>query len=487
MNIWNEVLDAVRFRPDHPAIRFGGETTTYAELVTRVEQQAAAFARRGIVTGDRVCLFLPNTPDFAVAYYALVRLGAVAVSVNIMCKAEEVRHIVNDAGAAAIVVMSDQIGELPQRQLVPTLRDVVVGLASVETLSEVPAVVDLLRDAPAAILYTSGTTGKAKGATLSHGNVVSNAHAAKHVTGLRRDDVTLCFLPLFHCFGQNVLLNATLFAGATVALERRFSPDTLLACAARERFTMLFAVPTAYIALLADAHASALLGSVRYSFSAAAILPTHVEEAWHAATGMHIHEGYGLTETSPFASYNHAWRWKAGSVGAPLENVEMCVQDENGRMLASGELGELCIRGPNVMLGYWGRPDETALAIRDGWFHSGDIGYRDGDGDYFIVDRVKDMINVGGFKVWPREVEEVLFTHEQVQEAAVVGIPDDYSGEAVKAFLVAKAGVLIDEPAVIAFCQTRLSTYKVPKHVEVVALIPKGATGKMLKKDLRPR
>jgi long-chain acyl-CoA synthetase len=486
MQIWTEIERVAALRDAHPAIRFEGQTTTYRDLVQQVGQRAAFFASHGIRAGDRVGIFLPNVPDFAVAYHAIVSLGAVAVSVNVMSRPDEVRHIVSDAGAVAIVTSADLAPNLPATDLVPTLRhrfvdlppDAGAGLA-------VPRPLDLLASAPAAILYTSGTTGKPKGAVLSHGNVVSNAHTARRVTGLTEGDVPICFVPLFHCFGQNVLLNATLFAGGTLALLRRFSVDDVLATVARERVTMVFAVPTAYIALLGDPRTREAIGGVRYSFSAAAILPRQVEEAWHAATGMHVHEGYGLTETSPFASYNHVRRWKAGSVGAPVEGIEMRVEDSEGRVLGDDEVGELCIRGPNVMTGYWGRPEETALAIRDGWFHSGDIGYRDAAGDYFIVDRVKDMINAAGFKVWPREVEEVLFAHAHVEEAAVVGHPDDYAGEVVKAFVIPKAGVTFDVDELLAHCRERLSAYKVPRHIEVVASIPKGATGKVLKKDLR--
>ena len=489
MNIWTEVARVASARGSHPAIRFEGESLSYDDLARRVEDRASLFHSAGIKLGDRVCLFLPNIPEFAVTYYALLRLGAVAVSVNVMCKADEIRHIVNDAGAIALITTRELETSLPPRDTIPTLVGVFVDLPDTGPLSghQAPPTRDLPRDAPAAILYTSGTTGVPKGAVLSHGNVISNAHSARHASGMRPDDVTLCFLPLFHCFGQNYLLNATLFSGATLALERRFSVDGVIACLGRERVTMFFAVPTATIALLADERLNEAITSLRYAFSAAAILPVHVEEAWHKLTGIHVHEGYGLTETSPFASYNHSWKWKSGSVGAPIENVELSVQDPSGGLLEAFEVGEICIRGPNVMLGYWGRPAETAEAIRDGWFHSGDIGYRDAEGDYFLVDRVKDMINAAGFKVWPREVEEVLFAHESIHEAAVVGVPDDYAGEAVKAFLVARAGVTIEIESVLTHCRERLSAYKVPKHVEVVTAIPKGATGKVLKKDLRQR
>jgi long-chain acyl-CoA synthetase len=248
---------------------------------------------------------------------------------------------------------------------------------------------------------------------------------------------------------------------------------------------MFFGVPTVYIALLANPRSAEALRAVRYFFSAAAILPVHVERAWHERTGLHVYEGYGLTETSPFASYNHARAHKSGSVGAPIDGVEMRVIDGEGRPLGVAEVGEICIRGPNVMSGYFGRTDDTARAIVDGWFRTGDVGYRDAEGDYFLVDRVKDMINVAGFKVWPREVEEVLFGHPSVRESAVVGVPDDYDGEAVKAFVVPREGAAVEAGELIAHCRDRLSAYKVPKHVEVVVTIPKGATGKVLKKDLR--
>ena len=281
MTIWSEVARVARARGPHPAIRFEGESLSYDDLARRVQDRASLFDSAGIGLGDRVCLFLPNIPEFAVSYYALMRLGAIAVSVNVMCKADEIRHIVNDAGAVALVTTRELEGSLPSRDSVVCLKSVLIDLFDAGPIDghEAPPTLDLPRESPAAILYTSGTTGVPKGAVLSHGNVVSNAHSARHASGMGKDDVTLCFLPLFHCFGQNYLLNASLFSGATVALERRFSVDAVLACLARERVTMFFAVPTAYIALLADERLKESLSRsrLRYAFSAAAILPVHVE------------------------------------------------------------------------------------------------------------------------------------------------------------------------------------------------------------------
>jgi long-chain acyl-CoA synthetase len=496
MNIVDGLERAARARRDHPAIVFEGRSIGYADLAVGVRCAAAGLARAGVVRGDRVGLFLPNVPEFAIVYHALMRIGAVAVSINVMSKRDEVRHIVNDSAAVALVTTADLLPSLPPRADIPTVRavfadaraDRVTPLSSLLAAAPIdspPA--DMEAGAPAAILYTSGTTGRSKGAVLTHGNVTSNVEATRATIGLHEDDVTICFLPLFHCFGQNFILNASLFAGATMVLQRRFVPDDALAACERQRVSLFFGVPTVYIALLAHPRSAQALRGVRYFFSAAAILPVHVERGWHERTGLHIHEGYGLTETSPFASYNHARAHKSGSIGAPIDGVEMRVVDEDGRALGAGAVGEICIKGPNVMLGYFGRDEDTARAIVGGWFRTGDVGYRDADGDYFLVDRVKDMINVAGFKVWPREVEEVLFGHPSVRESAVVGVPDDYSGEAVKAFVVPRDGAAVVESELLGHCRERLSAYKVPKHVEVVSAIPKGATGKVLKKDLRGR
>jgi long-chain acyl-CoA synthetase len=298
-------------------------------------------------------------------------------------------------------------------------------------------------------------------------------------------DRGLCALPMFHCFGQNAIMNALVTAGGTLVLHERFVPDAFVAAVAAHRITILYAVPTMYILFLSMPTAD--FRSVRLCFSAAATLPNDVEARWHATHGHWIQQGYGLTETSPFASYNHELAFRRGSVGTPIENVEMKIVDAEDREVTDGELGEIVIKGPNVMKGYFGDPAATAAAIRDGWFHSGDIGYRDADGYYFIVDRLKDMINVAGFKVFPREVEEVLFRHPAVKEAAVVGVADAVRGEAVKAFVVLQEGAAVTAEGLQALCRASIASVKVPEHIEFVAALPKNPTGKILKKELRTR
>lgn len=253
------------------------------------------------------------------------------------------------------------------------------------------------------------------------------------------NDRLLLFLPLSHCFGQNFILNAGVTAAATIVLHRRFVADDILASIERDRVTMLFAVPTVYIEFLDAAIDHERLASLRYCFSAAAPMPVEVARRWKAAYGHTIHEGYGLTETSPHSSYNHQWQYRPGSVGTPVDLVETRVVGDNGDELEPGARGEIAIRGPNVMLGYWDRPEETAEAIRDGWFHTGDIGYVDEDGYLYIVDRLKDMINAAGYKIWPREIEEILYEHPAIRECAVVGVPDPRTGEAARAVVVRKA------------------------------------------------
>jgi len=271
-----------------------------------------------------------------------------------------------------------------------------------------------------------------------------------------------------------------------MVMHERFVPDPFVDAIAAHRITLFYAVPTMYILFL-NMERALDFRSVRLYFSAAAILPTDVERRWHERFGLWIQQGYGLTETSPFASYNHDVAFRPGSVGTPIENVEMKIVDAEDREVADGERGEIAIKGPNVMKGYFGNAAATAEAIRDGWFHSGDIGYRDADGYYFIVDRVKDMINVSGFKVFPREVEEVLFRHAAVKEAAVIGMPDPVRGEAVKAFVVLAEGAHASAEELRAVCRAAIADYKVPERVEFVPALPKNPTGKILKKDLRAR
>jgi long-chain acyl-CoA synthetase len=493
MNVAHHLERSALLFADAPALEFEGRVWSYQALDAEASRAAHALEAMGVGPGDRVALFLPNIPEFCVVYLAAQKAGAVAVSLGSMLRTEELRFALEDSGAAVLFTTAALLAEAaPLRGM---LRHLVLceGDAPGEaTLAGATAKQpsgyrsrEMEPDAPAALLYTSGTTGRQKGAVLSHGNVVSNYHATRHCVGSCPGDRHVLFLPLFHCFGQNFILNAALASGGTVLLHRRFDPEATPAAMRAQGVSHLYAVPTIYILLLNAGLAPEHLPTVRYCFSAAATLPLEVARRWEEVFGLAVHEGYGLTETSPFAAYNHEFAHRPGSIGTPVENVEMRVVDAEDREVADGEWGEICIRGPNVMLGYWNRPAESAEALRGGWFHSGDIGYRSADGYFFLVDRVKDMINAAGFKVWPREVEEVLYQHPGVGECAVVGLPDEIRGETVAAFIIARPGSGLAAADVEAFCRERMAGYKVPRRIDLVDSIPKSATGKVLKRLLR--
>jgi long-chain acyl-CoA synthetase len=486
MNVAQLLERSAQLHADRPALIFGERRWTYAELDRDVSALAAGLAGLGLRRGERVALHLPNRPDFVLAYYAALKAGLVPLSLNTSYKADELEYIVGNAAAALLITADGIDASLPSRARMPSVRH----LLHAKDLDDLrgPATLraaDTDRDDTAAILYTSATTGRPKGVMLTHANIVSNAYATVHHLRMTEGDRGLCALPMFHCFGQNAIMNALVTAGGTLVLHERFVPDAFVAAVAAHRITILYAVPTMYILFLSMPTAD--FRSVRLCFSAAATLPNDVEARWHATHGHWIQQGYGLTETSPFASYNHELAFRRGSVGTPIENVEMKIVDAEDREVTDGELGEIVIKGPNVMKGYFGDPAATAAAIRDGWFHSGDIGYRDADGYYFIVDRLKDMINVAGFKVFPREVEEVLFRHPAVKEAAVVGVADAVRGEAVKAFVVLQEGAAVTAEGLQALCRASIASVKVPEHIEFVAALPKNPTGEILKKELRTR
>jgi len=494
MNIAQHVERAANFFPDRPAIIFEGSELSYRELNLRANRLANALKANGVQGGDRIALYLPNIPNFAICYVAALKAGAVAVSINSIFKSEEVKYIVNDSGATILFTVGELLHNVPRADC-PSLKHLVVcegdaeGNVSLEEwlsrgASDARAM-DLDREDPAVLLYTSGTTGFPKGATLTHGNVVSNIYATMHHAGFRHDDRMMLFLPLFHVFGQNFIMNATFNACATLVLHRRFVPDQVLDSIQRHRATMFFAVPTIFINLLSTDLSRYDLSSIRYDFSAAATMPQEVSRRWSERFKRPVFEGYGLTECSPFACYNHDFRHKFGSVGTAVENFELKIMDEHDREVPLGEWGEICIKGPGVMKGYWGKPDDTATALRDGWLHSGDIGTMDNEEYVFIVDRVKDMINVSGFKVWPAEVEQVLYRHPAVREVAIYGVSDPIKGEAVKAAVVLKEGSQATGDEIVAFCRDRMAVYKAPASVEFVKELPKSATGKILKRVLR--
>lgn len=494
MNIAHNIERGARFFPHKTALIFEGKSFTYKQLDRLANRVANGLRGLGISRGDRVALFLPNMPEFVISYLGILKIGAVVVSLNVMLKSGEVKFILSDCSALALITTEELIENVPDGEL-PDLKHILIaeGIAnkeiSLEQLmtcaSPEARALEMERDEPAAIVYTSGTTGFPKGATLSHGNVISNMYSKNRCCRMQPEDRLLLYLPLFHCFGQNAILNAGLNACATIILQRRFELEQVLKTIDNDGMTMFFGVPTVFIRLLNMNTSGYSLSSVRYYFSAAAPMPIEIVQRWQEKYGHVIHEGYGLTETSPFTSYNHDLKYKLGSIGTPIENVEMKIVNSDGVELQPGELGEIVVRGPNVMLGYWNRPAETAQVLTNGWLHTGDLGRMDEDGYFYVVDRLKDMINVSGFKVYPAEVENVLYAHPAVAEVAVYGVPEPVKGEIVWANILLKAGFAVTEQELMAFCSERIANYKVPRAFKFVDSIPKNATGKILKRLLR--
>ena len=494
MNIAEHVERAAAKKPQHPAIRFEGRTVTYEVLNACANALAGALRRKGVARGDRVALYLPNIPAFALAYLAIQKAGGIAVSINSIFKSEEAKYIIDDSGAKVVFTVADLLdnvtrdrsasvehvvlceGASPQAQSL----DDWLALGTAEFRTE-----KMGRDDPAALLYSSGTTGFPKGVTLTHANITTNTRTAAKCSGYRAGDRLAVFLPLFHVFAQNYIMNGGFQAGATLVMFRRFVPDVVVPAIAGEGITMFFAVPTIYIALLSAGLPRQALAPIRYYFSAAATMPEEISRRWTDTYGRLVHEGYGLTECSPFAAYNHVSRHKFGSVGTAVENFEIRIFDENDREVPRGQWGEIVIRGPGVMKGYWNKPKDTEWALRSGWLHSGDIGRMDEEDYVYIVDRVKDMINVSGFKVWPAEVENVLYRHPAVRELAVYGTADPVKGEKVSVAIVLKEGTSATSEEIIAYCREKLAVYKAPERVDFVAELPKSATGKILKRILR--
>jgi len=494
LNLGTILQTSCEARPEHVALRLHDRALRYHELDRAARGVATSLRERGLAPGDTVALMIPNVPEFTIAYFGTLYAGCTVVPLNVLLSAPEVRYHLEDSGAKLLV--AHPTFDAPARE---GAREAGVPMIAAEgsgpgTLAEfaaaepAPGLHATRPSDTAVILYTSGTTGKPKGAELTHANLMLNsALVVPRLIPVGEDDVALATLPLFHSFGQTCIQNAMFAAGGTVTLLPRFGPKETFEVIERDRVTLFAGVPTMYFALLHHAPERAYdLSSLRWCMSGGAAMPVEVMRAFEEKHGIPVLEGFGLSETSPIASFNVPGRpRKPGSVGYPVWGVEMCILDDEDRPVPDGERGEICIRGHNVMKGYLGRPDATKEALRGGWFHSGDIGIRDPDGSFRIVDRKKDMVIRGGFNVYPREIEEVLFAHPEVLEAAVIGVPHESHGEEVKAVVVRKPGSRLAAEEVIAYCRERLAAYKYPRIVEFIDELPKGPTGKILKRELR--
>jgi long-chain acyl-CoA synthetase len=472
--------------PDRIALRFDGRTISYAEL----DDHACAIAHRlqskGVQQGDRVALYLPNCPEFVTAYLAALKLGTITVSLNPLWTTHEAEYALADSGSVVVICDRQRAALIPRSGL----RHLRAVLNAEETPDWVGESSDRMvalavePETPAAIIYSSGTTGEPKGCTLSHGNVVSNMQAKVEYLEIQTSDRLLLFVPLSHCFGQNAILNAAFEAGATVVLATSFSAERVKEVVRREMVTMFFGPPTAY-ALLIDQARATDFSSVRYFFSAGAPMPPALALRWREIFGRQIHEGYGLTETSPFATYNHRSAYRPGTVGQPIRDVQIKIVDpEAGWDLGVNQVGEVAVRGPNVMLGYWEKPQATADVLRSGWLLTGDLGRLDEDGYLSLVGRLKEMISVGGLKVYPAEVEAALRRHPAVIAAAVVGMPDPILGEKVAAAVVLRPDHVATVQELTRICREGLANYKVPERVMFFERLPISPNGKVIRRQL---
>ncbi len=493
------VVEARKRWPDRIALVDDGQQITYQELADRVMTYAAALAARGVRRGDRVGVMVPNTADFPAIYYGALFLGATVVPIHVLLSSDEIAYIVRDSGARVLVVDTEVLTTAAPAAAATGIRMFAVGETARTTAdrliagspgrqAEIPAVEP---DDVAVILYTSGTTGAPKGAMLTHANLLWNAViSARDVVGLSERDRIFGSVPLSHSNGQTVVMNAAICAGAAVVLMRRFDGRQALELIEREQVSVFVGVPTMYTALLAAASSDRRRPQLRLAVSGAAPLPTTLIEQFREVFGTEIFEGYGLTETSPVATFNQpVFGRRAGSVGHAIWglDVEIARPDLEGHieLTRSGEVGEVVVRGHAVFAGYLNNPEATAAAINDGWLRTGDLGCKDDEGFLRIVGRKKEMILRGGYNVYPQEVEEVLARHPGIALVAVVGGPDPHYGEEVHAFVVLRDG---PEPSsgaeIIEWAKTRLARYKYPRRVHVRNSLPLGPSGKIMKKRL---
>ncbi len=495
LNLSVMLTDSAREQPSTTAVIDGARRMTYYQINAAANQVAAFLISRGIAAGDRVAMSVPNVLEFPVVYYGILKVGAVVVPLNTMLKRAEVAYHLDDSGARAFFFAEKYMPEDAFRGFgdvsncgipvsIDGLAELVGGYPSDDILIPTEAT------DTAVVLYTSGTTGKPKGAELTHANLVLNALTCHRLFGAL-GATQLVTLPLFHSFAQTVQMNAGFSHGETLVLLPRFDARIALDLIRDHQVTVFAGVPTMYWALLGEAanrdDITELGSQLKVAMSGGAALPVEILKRFETVFGVEIREGYGLSETSPVVAFNRLDRpSRPGSIGIPVWGVELALLGDDGTFCRAGERGELVVRGHNVMKGYLGRPEATAEAIdSDGWFRTGDIATRDEDGFYYIVDRAKDLIVRGGFNVYPREIEETLMTHSAISLAAVVGIPDERVGEEITAFVIARPGESLTEQEVIAWCRDRLAVYKCPRTVQFCRELPLNATGKVLKQQLR--
>lgn len=491
MNLASHLVSSARTHPDRAALRLEDAVVSYRALDQGSAHMAGLLDNHGVKPGDRVAIMLPNVPEFALAYFGVLRAGGIVVPMNPLLKSREVAYYLGDSGARLLFAWHAFADEARAGAQQAEAEVVVVSPGAFDSLlasaPSVEDVADLHEDDTAVILYTSGTTGQPKGAELTHANLSRNCDIAGELVQLTADDVIFGGLPLFHAFGQTCTLNAAVGSGACLTLLPRFDAGKALGILGEHGVTVFAGVPTVFSRLVQEPDRDAYPASrLRVSLTGGAAMPAQVLHDFQTAFDCVVLEGYGLSETSPIASFNTLQAGpKPGSVGTPIRGVEMRVV-ANGREVPHGESGEIAIRGHNVMKRYWHRPEETAATIRDGWLYTGDIGRVDEDGSFWIIGRTKDVIIRGGYNVYPREVEDVLYEHPAVADAAVIGLPSSDLGEEVGAAVVLKPGARTTAEELREYVKHQVAAYKYPRKVWITDALPKGPTGKILKRQIVP-
>ena len=541
--LYELLTESAKRNPNNPCIYYQGKTLTYAEVDELSSRFASGLRSLGLEKGDRVAMVLPNTPQFVISYFGIMKAGGVVVPCSVLYKPEELEHQLKDSGATFVIGTNNVVTskakkdgktvkskndlfesleycreKLDLKQVITTsVTDYLPGVKShlawlkgIKMVARAGAVdfkrlvksnepiesfnlVSDSRNETALIQYTGGTTGVSKGAMLTNYNLYSNAKYISASFPMTGNDVSMCVLPLYHIYGMTATMNSAISAGAKLVLLPNFHVKEVMKAIEKQEVTLFCAVPAIYNAIISNPKSGKYdLSSVRACVSGGAGLPEAIRDKFVKLTGGTLVEGYGLTEASPLAICNplHDGVAKTGSIGIPIPETEVRIVDidDHSKILGVGEAGELAIRGPQVMKGYYNRPEETAkVMIDDGFMLTGDVAHVDETGRVYIEDRKKDMINVGGLKVYPKEVEEVLFGNGAVADAAAVSYPDSFSGEVVKAFIVLKPGASMTEEELIDYCSEKLAKYKVPRHVEFVSELPKTLIGKVIKRELRDR
>lgn len=512
LNLASALVNSTSNYANKTAIVFGEQKFTYSQINAISNMIANGLTNKGIKKGDKVALSMLNLPYFPMIYYGILKTGAVVVPLNVLLKRDEIEYHLKDSdskayfsfvGTPELKMGEEAYAGFNQANscehfflvLPPGMESPIPGVETLDTLmkDQSPAfqMVQTLPNDPAVILYTSGTTGHPKGAELSHNNIHSNAMASTILLSSTLDDVHCIALPLFHSFGQTVQLNLGILMGNTLVLIAKFTPDAVLSAFQNEGVTHFAGVPTMYWAMLNYPKADEfdlekISNTLKLGVSGGSAMPVEVMTQFTKKFKIKILEGYGLSETAPVASFSRSdLEFKAGSVGVPIRGVEMMISDPEGNPVKTGETGEILIRGPNIMRGYYNKPEATKKVFEGGWFHSGDVGKQDEDGYYYIVDRMKDMIIRGGFNVYPREIEEVMMTHPKVSLVAVVGEQDNQYGEEVAAYVVLKDNQEAAPDEIRDWCKEKMAAYKYPRKVYIKDMLPMTATGKILKRVLR--